>query len=673
MSTVKFVYRSQNIPDTAPIKGSNKTITSDAVYTAINNIQMDTLFKSGHLPEGVASVVPQHNLTFSDNTLSLEKGSYVFIPAGIENGEFQFHKVSFAIDLTNTSSYSTNMDAFVFADIKNLKLVCRTKRANTISAATGAPLDSTVQQVWAQTTEPTVAQSVTSDGCIWWDLTNNVIKVYKYATSAWEEVEYSIPLGIITSLNNKITGIQQDFLLGGFCGNVTWVNPGVSFVIPTGINKENKTYNNEVLETTDVISKVILRDNVEFTDYALYMSIDGEIEGPVEEYTFDNDKGMFVDANAELHEACRYALMTAKHLTTATRDPLTCTAFTIRPIMALADNDDIDYVVRLLGSSMGLTIDDLEKEIKVATADRALLRKQIKTWLEDLKATLKDDLHHSITHKQMPVKKYFVDNKDNKHEYVISGSDVGFYTETDENPLIFVALTYDKTTDKYSDKDNNVYTLSIEEQVTSILTPDIAVDETIYGTKIFKNTIIGNITGTAQHVDISQSAGELIPLGLSAYNNDNANDIKSADTTVRITPISVKATKFEGTCTTAFWADLAEMYETDENYEVGTLLKWGGEKELTLANYGVANAVVSEKPAFLMNAEGKGQPIALVGRVRVRVLGKVKKHDAIVLNEMVPGVGKVQENVAENIIARALEDNDFVGEKLVLCAVRFSL
>ena len=106
---------------------------------------------------------------------------------------------------------------------------------------------------------------------------------------------------------------------------------------------------------------------------------------------------------------------------------------------------------------------------------------------------------------------------------------------------------------------------------------------------------------------------------------------------------------------------------------MGTFLRWGGEKELTLANYGVANAVVSEKPAFLMNAEGEGQPIALVGRVKVRILGPVKKHDAIVLNDMAPGVGKVQENASETIIARALEDNNFVGEKLVLCVVKFSL
>ena len=73
MSTVKFVYRSQNIPDTLPIEGSNKTITSGAVYTAINNIQMDTLFKSGYLPEGIASVIPQHKLTFANGTLTLKE------------------------------------------------------------------------------------------------------------------------------------------------------------------------------------------------------------------------------------------------------------------------------------------------------------------------------------------------------------------------------------------------------------------------------------------------------------------------------------------------------------------------------------------------------------------------------------------------------------------------
>jgi hypothetical protein len=41
-----------------------------------------------------------------------------------------------------------------------------------------------------------------------------------------------------------------------------------------------------------------------------------------------------------------------------------------------------------------------------------------------------------------------------------------------------------------------------------------------------------------------------------------------------------------------------------------------------------------------MNEESNGQPIALVGRVPVRVIGKVNKFDYIGLSD-IPGVGKV--------------------------------
>jgi len=41
------------------------------------------------------------------------------------------------------------------------------------------------------------------------------------------------------------------------------------------------------------------------------------------------------------------------------------------------------------------------------------------------------------------------------------------------------------------------------------------------------------------------------------------------------------------------------------------------------------NAVISSKPSFLMNKDGKGQAIALVGRVPVLVKGKIEKFDYI--------------------------------------------
>ena len=135
---------------------------------------------------------------------------------------------------------------------------------------------------------------------------------------------------------------------------------------------------------------------------------------------------------------------------------------------------------------------------------------------------------------------------------------------------------------------------------------------------------------------------------------------------------NVYANVFNGLATSAQWADLAEVYATDEEYPAGTLLSWGGTKELTIAKDEV-NAVVSEKPAFLMNKDGEGQPIALAGRVRVRVVDKVSKFDKIYLSS-IPGVGSVKPRFTDDKpIARALESIEEDGEKLVLCAIHFSI
>lgn len=132
---------------------------------------------------------------------------------------------------------------------------------------------------------------------------------------------------------------------------------------------------------------------------------------------------------------------------------------------------------------------------------------------------------------------------------------------------------------------------------------------------------------------------------------------------------NVYAMNFYGTAQQSEWADLAEIYHTDNNYPIGTLLQFGGEKELTIAHTEV-NAVVSEKPGVLMNSGSDGQPIALAGRVRVRVNGKVNKFDKIYLSH-VDGIGST--NTGGNPIGRALEKKSTNGEGLVLCAVHFNI
>lgn len=129
-----------------------------------------------------------------------------------------------------------------------------------------------------------------------------------------------------------------------------------------------------------------------------------------------------------------------------------------------------------------------------------------------------------------------------------------------------------------------------------------------------------------------------------------------------------------GTAFRTYWGDLAEIYETDKEYPKGTLVKFGGDKEITIADTQV-NAVISSEPGLILNTQNKtGQAIALIGRVPVRVIGNCKKFDYLTLSD-VPGVATVLEDneFPLNVIARALENKDYVEEGLVLCVIKFDL
>ena len=136
-------------------------------------------------------------------------------------------------------------------------------------------------------------------------------------------------------------------------------------------------------------------------------------------------------------------------------------------------------------------------------------------------------------------------------------------------------------------------------------------------------------------------------------------------------PQEVHATNFHGTADYAKWADLAECYKPDQKYLVGTLIKFGGEKDITIAK-DKCNGVISDKPGFILDAELEdSQPVALVGKTPIRIIGKVNKFDNITLSE-IPGIGRIAEE-GEKIIAKALENSDNEKEKLVLCVTKFNL
>lgn len=151
----------------------------------------------------------------------------------------------------------------------------------------------------------------------------------------------------------------------------------------------------------------------------------------------------------------------------------------------------------------------------------------------------------------------------------------------------------------------------------------------------------------------------------------------------------------QGTAYRAQWGDLAEYYESDKEYPKGTLVKFGGEKEITIADTNV-NAVITSEPGFILNNQMiSGQAIALVGRVPVRVIGKCNKFDYLTLSN-IPGVAtKIFDKLefslegmsqtsntidnsyyslnSSNIIARALENKNYEDEGLILCVVKLEL
>ena len=94
--------------------------------------------------------------------------------------------------------------------------------------------------------------------------------------------------------------------------------------------------------------------------------------------------------------------------------------------------------------------------------------------------------------------------------------------------------------------------------------------------------------------------------------------------------------------TSAQYADLAEIYLADDNYEPGTVVVFGGAKEITVTNVGHDSrvaGVISTAPAYLMNSGAQGLAVALTGRVPCKVLGPVQKGTVLTTSN-IPGVAE---------------------------------
>lgn len=143
------------------------------------------------------------------------------------------------------------------------------------------------------------------------------------------------------------------------------------------------------------------------------------------------------------------------------------------------------------------------------------------------------------------------------------------------------------------------------------------------------NRFIG-ITDKSDRLKIDDSATDIDPNYRSAKTIAASNTIAARDNSGNLF-----AVLFDGTATAARYADLAEKYLTDREYEPGTVVAVGGEAEVRATVFGDrAIGIVSKSPAFMMNSELEGGTyIALKGRVPCKVVGSVRKGDRLVATE----------------------------------------
>ena len=206
---------------------------------------------------------------------------------------------------------------------------------------------------------------------------------------------------------------------------------------------------------------------------------------------------------------------------------------------------------------------------------------------------------------------------------------------------------------------------------TTTPTQKLDVNGTIKATA-FDGGVTGNITGNLAGNVTSSGANTMGTLVLGGTLTTK-NILPDTNTSYDIGSTTKKYNTVFAKATSAQYADLAEKYETDSTYEVGTVMIFAGEKEVTqstISNDTRVAGVISEDPAYLMNDSSEGQAVALVGKVKCKVHGVVSKGDLLTTCGTHPGHAQKAINpVLGSIVGKAMENKEDAGESVILISV----
>jgi hypothetical protein len=177
---------------------------------------------------------------------------------------------------------------------------------------------------------------------------------------------------------------------------------------------------------------------------------------------------------------------------------------------------------------------------------------------------------------------------------------------------------------------------------------------------------IGGTPTSAIHIDGSTGVVQIPGLNLSLFGNiavggiinTNANGVGNIGSTGNyFNTVFARSTS-------AVYADVAERFAADTIYPAGTVVELGGVAEITCSTIELSDnvfGVISTQAAYLMNsAAGSDEthpPVAMTGRVPVRVVGSVCKGDRLVsAGNGIARAAQPGEATWSNTIGRALID-----------------
>ena len=157
----------------------------------------------------------------------------------------------------------------------------------------------------------------------------------------------------------------------------------------------------------------------------------------------------------------------------------------------------------------------------------------------------------------------------------------------------------------------------------------------------------------------------------TAFKSGGGDELSAA------TLVDIRANIVHATSTAAQYADLAERYASDMALEPGDVVILGGNEEVTKCTKELDDAVfgvVSDSPAFLMNAQAGNNDshpmIALKGRVFVKIKGPGKAGDRIVsAGNGDARVASMAECTHFNVLGRLINDKYSENTALIECVI----